>query len=84
MQRFAERCILFIHDVFRQVTKCTTFTNFSGNVTQKYTLSETSQLEKRAIDKKKIYNNKCNTININFLVLCNKDQFTSYKIKQLV
>lgn len=34
MQRLVERCILFIRDVFRQVTKCAS-TNFSGNITRK-------------------------------------------------
>jgi len=37
MQRLAERCILFIRDVFRQVTKCAA-TNFSDNITRKHTL----------------------------------------------
>jgi len=36
----AKRCILFIRDVFRQVTKCAASTNFPGNITRKHTLQD--------------------------------------------
>lgn len=48
-----ERCILFIRDVFRQVTKCAATTNFSGNVTRKYTLTSESIREAPCDLKKK-------------------------------